>query len=352
MTEFNGWHMPLYYSGMTGEHLHTRGAAGLFDLCHMGRIRISGPRCRDFVDWLTPARLSAAKSGDVLYSFLLNEQGCPLDDITVYVFPDEYLLVVNAGNHDRDLAWIQDRASGFGAGVAVEDRSFTWGMIALQGPRAAGVMTDFAGGAVAGLGYYTFLAAEWNGAQVLYSATGYTGEHGYEIYLPSGNVKAAWERLLVLGADADVRPVGLGARDSLRLEAAMPLYGHELDDTMTPLEAGLGKFLDLDKPAFLGREALLALRDSGGPGHKLACAEMPGRGPVPRQGCPVHAAADGSRPVGAVTSGIFSPTLQKNVAMARVEAPLARVGTPLFIEIRGRLFPAATVKRPFYKRNP
>lgn len=350
MVDFNGWHMPLYYRGITEEHIHTRSAAGLFDLCHMGRVVLSGARTREFADWLTPARLRAAKPGDVLYSFLLNERGCPIDDITVYLDDGSIMLVVNAGNHDRALEWIQRQAAAFG-GVDVEDRSYSWAMIAVQGPGSDAAMSGFLGAKFEPLDYYTFRTVRGNpfAPEMLYSATGYTGEHGYEVYLPAASASRAWSALLEAGVGAGIQPVGLGARDSLRLEAAMPLYGHELNDETTPLEAGLGKFIDFEKPDFVGRDALVAQKESGGAARKLAGMEMLQRGPVPRQGHEVFS-PDEER-VGMLTSGIYSPSLQKNIALGYLRAPCAAAGTEVLVEIRGRRHPARVVKRPFYKRS-
>jgi aminomethyltransferase len=350
MTDFNGWSMPLYYSGMTDEHLHTRRAAGLFDLCHMGRVMLRGAGAHRYVDELTPARLREAKQGDVLYSFLLTEQGRTIDDITVYLLPDRLMLVVNAGNRERAVAWIRAHAEGMGD-VSVEDLSEEWAMLALQGPDSDAVMREAFGAGFNPLPYYTVaeLRMEAAGGTVLVSATGYTGERGYEVYLPSSRAGAAWEAVMAAGARHGVKPVGLGARDSLRLEAAMPLYGHELTDETTPLDAGLGKFLDLDKPAFVGRDALLTQKAAGGPPRKLACMEMRQRGPVPRQGCTLH--LPGGDAVGTVTSGILAPSLQKNIAMGYVDAAFAIPGTDAEFEIRGRRHPAVLVKRPFYRRS-
>lgn len=350
MTNFNGWDMPLYYRGITEEHLHTRQAAGLFDLSHMGRIWITGAGARQFVDQVTPARVREATTGEVQYSFLLTEEGRTIDDITIYYDEQDVLLVVNAGNRDRDVEWLKAR-EGVVPGVTVTDFSERWGMIALQGPRSNDVMRAVFGGAFEPPPYYRFvkLTDALFPGDLIISTTGYTGEHGFEFYLPAEHVGKLWETLLAASPEADVWPIGLGARDSLRLEAGMPLYGHELTDETTPLCAGLGKFCDLEKPSFIGREALLEEKNSGGPSRKLIGFEMAQKGPIARQGFDV-CGADGT-PVGKVASGIFSPTLQKVVGMAYVDAPLARVGNEIFIDIRGRKLPAVIVKRPFYKRS-
>lgn len=343
--------MPLYYRGITQEHLHTRTAAGLFDLGHMGRIFLKGPHTRIFVDHLTPARVTEAGHGDVQYSFLLREDGTVIDDITVYFDKDEVLLVVNAGNRQRDLSWIHDQAEAFGHDVEVEDRGESWGMIAIQGPLSGNIMKKVIGEAIASLNYYHFRRlthADYAG-ELIVSRTGYTGEDGFEIYLPGENVVKLWDALLSSEIDGTVQPVGLGARDSLRLEASMPLYGHELDNHLTPLHAGLGRFVDLDKPNFIGRAALASLKESGGPKVRLVGFEMLQRGPVARQGFAVQG-ADGNQ-IGSVTSGIFSPTLQKTVGLAYVNKEHSSVGSSISIDIRGRSLPARIIKRPFYRRN-
>jgi len=350
MTDFNGWHMPLFYSGITQEHTHTRTAAGLFDLGHMGRIMIKGPHARSFVDHLTPAKVSEARTGDVQYSFLLREDGTVIDDITVYFDSQDVLLIVNAGNRERDFSWIQDQANAFGHDIELDDRGESWSMIAIQGPDSGPIMSSLFTDQVTALGYYKFLRhGELNGDdEIIISRTGYTGEDGYELYLPTEKAGELWERFLA-AAPEKVQPIGLGARDSLRLEASMPLYGHELDDSLTPIHAGLTRFLDFDKPNFIGRAALASMKDAGGPGQKLVGFEMLQRGPVARQGFPV--VDEEGHAIGVVTSGIFSPTLQKTVGLAYINKEHSAVGNSISIEIRGRTLPAKIVKRPFYRRN-
>jgi glycine cleavage system T protein len=349
MTDFNGWHMPLYYKGITEEHNHTRTKAGLFDLGHMGRVMLRGAKAREFVDYLTPARVSEAQTGDVQYSFLLRENGTVIDDITIYYDEDYILLVINAGNRDRDIAWIKEQAAKFG-GVDVENLSDSWGMIALQGPKSDLVMKKLFGPATTFPGYYKFARFDDTVAPgpVIISGTGYTGEHGYEIYLPSEHCGKLWEALAGCEPTAEVAPIGLGARDSLRLEASMPLYGHELDDNTTPLHAGLNKFVNLDKPSFIGRDALLKVK-ADGPAQKLTAFEITQRGPIARQG--FNVVSEAGDKIGTVTSGIFSPTLQKTVGMAYVKPEFSKIGTAIQIEVRGKLLPATIIKRPFYRRN-
>lgn len=351
MTDFHGWNMPLYYKGITQEHLHTREKAGIFDLGHMGRVFIRGENAQDFVNWLTPARVSEAKPGDIHYSFFLRPDGTVIDDITVYYEDQDILLVINAGNRERDLAWIREKAGQFGRDVEIDDKGDTWGMIALQGPLSREILQPLLGDEITSLNYYQFIKMNhpsYPGEMVI-SRTGYTGEDGFEIYLPTENVAPLWQAIVAAGPEGTVMPVGLGARDSLRLEASMPLYGHELDDSLTPLHAGLGKFVDLEKGEFIGKEALADIKAQGGPSERLAGFEMAQRGPIPRQGFTI-VDSDGNA-IGRVTSGIFSPSLQKTVGLAYLQKEHSTIGNSISIDIRGRALPATIIKRPFYRRN-
>jgi len=350
MVDFHGWHMPLYYRGITEEHVHTRTKAGIFDLGHMGRVRLSGSGAQAFVDYLTPARVTEAQVGEVQYSFLLRENGTTIDDITIYYEPESILLVINAGNRNRDLQWIEEQAAKFGQDVKITNLSDAWGMVAIQGPNAKTVSERLFGGTELPA-YYRF--APFNDTvgpgELIVSCTGYTGENGYEFYLPAENTQKLWDALLSVAPDMEVQPIGLGARDSLRLEASMPLYGHELTDETTPLHAGLGKFVNLEKDSFIGREALLAIKQAGGPSRKLIAFEMKQRGPIAREGFDL-CSADGVT-IGTVASGIFSPTLQKIIGTGYVDPQSAAIGSEIQIDIRGRKHPATIIKRPFYRRS-
>ncbi|MGC8740341.1 MAG: glycine cleavage system aminomethyltransferase GcvT [Candidatus Sumerlaeaceae bacterium] len=363
MTDFAGWEMPLYYSGITEEHCHTRSKVGLFDLSHMGRFIIRGSAFREFLDWVTPAPIALAQAGKVLYSFFLNERGGVIDDITIYMGTDCAMLVVNAANRQKDYLWLMQRAAEF-TGVEIEDHSEHLAMIAVQGPLADRAMEYLFGSAFCSCAYYSFqelavsqlpvplgpMESSTNESLVLiYSATGYTGELGYEIYAHAAVIEALWDKLIANATDLELKPIGLGARDSLRLEAAMPLYGHELTDEILPLEAGLSRFVDFSKPtSFIGREALETQREQG-VSRKLVGLEMSGRGAIPRHGCAVKNSAN--EIIGTVTSGGYSPTLEKNIALAYVATSHTAPGTSLQVEIRGRLWPATVVKKPFYKRS-
>ncbi len=342
MTDFNGWHMPLMYLGMSEEHLHTRNAAGIFDLGHMGRLVVYGAGTYDFIDSMTPAQLSTAKPGDVLYSFILKEDGCPIDDITIYYDnPEWIMLVVNASNREAVMAWLTPRAAA--AGVKLDDMTFEWAMIALQGPTHEPIMTATLGEQFHSCPYYTFYRLPES--NMIVSATGYTGESGYEIYAPQDCIAQLWQTMV----DAGAMPIGLGARDTLRLEAAMPLFGHELNGETTPLEAMLGRFIDWDKKDFVGRTALLKMREAGVQRKLIGYELLAPRGPIARHGMAVTD-PDGNS-IGHVASGCLSPSLHKIIGMAYVQSDYAAAGTKICLDIRGRKHEATVVKKPFYRRK-
>lgn len=365
-TEFGGWEMPLFYTGMREEHLHTRAKVGVFDLCHMARFVVRGQAFRDFLDWLTPSSIASAPAGKVLYTFFLNERGGVKDDLTIYVGDHYALIVGNAANRPKDFQWLTSHVSEFPS-VFVADASTQLGMLAVQGPLSEALMRSVLGAAFQPCSYYTFvqLAPEQlpesmgakaasdelfgNPVGLIYSATGYTGEHGYEIYADNDIILELWDRLFTVADELDLKPIGLGARDSLRLEACMPLYGHELTEEITPLEAGLVRFIDFTKTTeFIGRSELEEQRTQGVK-RKLVGLEMNQRGPIPRLGCPVRSAA--GEDVGTVTSGGYAPSLNKNVALAYVTAQHSHVGEELYVAIRDKMWPVSIVKRPFYRRS-
>ncbi len=353
LVEFAGWEMPVQYAGVIEEHRAVRGAAGLFDVSHMGEIAVRGPGAEALLERLTPNDVAKLAPGRAHYSGLLTERGTYLDDLLVYrLAADEFLLVVNAGNAEKDFAWIAARAGGSsGAHVAdvadVADVSDDWALLALQGPRALEILAPRARPDVAALRYYGFARGEVAGRPALVSRTGYTGEDGFEIYLAPDDAPAVWRLLLEAGAPYGLVPAGLGARDTLRLEAGMALYGHEIDDATTPFEAGLGRVVKLDKGDFVGRQALAA-QERQGIAKKLVGFEIEGRG-IARQGHAVVAAGDGA-PVGRVTSGTWSPTFEKALGMAYVPVELSAPGARLGIDVRGRALPATVVELPFYRR--
>jgi len=353
MVDFAGWEMPVQYAGVIDEHRAVRTAAGLFDVSHMGEVRVRGAGAEAFLQRLTPNDVAKLVPGRAHYSGLLNERGTYLDDILVYrLAADDFLVVVNASNAARDAAWIAEKAAGE-AGVEVTDQSGDYALLALQGPAALGILAPLAAipgnpagppGDIAKLKYYGFAEGTVDGVPALISRTGYTGEDGFELYVAPADAPAVWRRLLAGGA----LPAGLGARDTLRLEAAMALYGHEIDETTTPFEAGLDWVVKLDKGEFLGRDALRA-RKAAGVDRKLVGFEIAGRG-IARQGHTVVADGDPGKRVGEVTSGTWSPTFEKALGLAYVPPALAAPGTPLTLDVRGKTLAAKVVETPFYRR--
>jgi aminomethyltransferase len=342
MVDFAGWEMPVQYQGVIEEHRAVRTAAGLFDVSHMGEVRVKGAGAEALLQRLTPNDVAKLAPGRAHYSGLLTERGTYVDDVLVYrLGGEDFLVVVNAANAGRDFEWIASRSAGE---AEVLDESERFALLALQGPQALEILAPLAAGDVAGLKYYGFAQGEVDGARALISRTGYTGEDGFELYLAPEDAPRVWRRLVAAGA----APAGLGARDTLRLEAAMALYGHEIDETTTPYEAGLGWVVKLDKGDFLGREALAAQKAAGVP-RKLVGFEVRGRG-IARQGHGVLSDGSGST-VGAVTSGTWSPTFEKALGMAYVPPGMAAPGTPLTLDVRGKPVPAAVVELPFYRRS-
>jgi len=339
LVEFAGWEMPVQYQGVIEEHRAVRTAAGMFDVSHMGEIRVKGPQAEALLQRLTPNDVAKLPPGRAHYSGLLTEHGTYVDDLLIYrLGAEELLVVVNASNAERDFEWIASRA---GAGVEVTNESDRWALLAVQGPKAVEILRPLVTPGATDLKYYGFLQGEVAGRPAILSRTGYTGEDGFELYLAPEHAPEVWRRLL----EAGVSPAGLGARDTLRLEAAMALYGHEIDETTTPFEAGLAWVVKLDKGDFLGREALAAQKAEG-QRRRLVGFEVQGRG-IARQGHEVK--ADG-RTVGAVTSGTWSPTFEKAIGMAYVPSEMAAPGTPLEIDVRGRPLSAVVVEMPFYRR--
>ena len=346
---FAGWLMPVQYSGVIDEHRTVRSAAGLFDLGHMGQVRITGADALPYLQLITTNDVSALEPGGAQYSLLPNEQGGVIDDIIVYRLPDEpgYLVVVNAANHAKDVAWMQtQRLTRPQLEVDVDDVSESLGMIAIQGPMAEEIVAGLTETDLSGLDPFRCLRTTVAGQPVLVARTGYTGEDGFEFYVPQDRTTALWDALMAAGRPRGLKPIGLGARDTLRLEARMPLYGNELADDISPLEAGLGWAVKLDKGPFVGRDAIAAVKESG-PSRRTVGFQLLERAGSARHGYPVKA---DDRTVGVVTSGAHSPTLGTEIGLALVEAPVAGVGRPLDIEIRGRPVRAEQVKLPFYRR--
>lgn len=361
LTSFAGWQMPLRYTSDIAEHTAVRTAAGLFDLSHMGEIGVTGPDAARFLDFALVGNLSGLRVLGARYTMICAEDGGVVDDLIVYRdTADTFLVVANASNHDTVLAELAERTAGFD--VAVEDRSPQTALIAVQGPRALEILRATAGLAEAGhdaatLKYYAAIPMTFEGNPVFVARTGYTGEDGFEFFLDAALAPALWRAFLAAGEPFGLVPAGLSARDSLRLEAGMPLYGNELDRTTTPHDAGLGRVVKLDKVddegnpiPFVGRAALEA-RSQSEPARVLVGLEGLGRRAA-RHGYPVkHSTAADAPTVGTVTSGAPSPTLGHPVAMAYVTPEVSAPGTELAVDVRGRFEPVRVVALPFYRRH-
>jgi aminomethyltransferase len=345
MVPFGGWDMPVEYSGLIAEHQAVRTAAGLFDVSHMGQFEIEGPGAVAFLQRTTANNVAKLVDGQAQYSALPLPTGCPVDDIIVYRRGAErYLVVVNAANIEKDWAWLQSQAP---TGCVLRDRSDEFALLALQGPRAEAILQGLTPFGLGSLGFYRFAEGTVDGREAIVARTGYTGEDGFEIFLAPDDAPAVWRRLIDAGRSLGLRPAGLGARDTLRLEARMMLYGNDMDETTTLIEAGLGWIVSLDevKGDFNGRAVLAEQKASGAP-RKLVGFETTEKG-IPRHGYPVFL---GDQQTGTVTSGTFAPFLQKSIGLAYLPAARAVVGTSLAVEIRGRRIGARVVPTPFYKR--
>ncbi len=334
--------MPVQYRGILEEHRAVRRAAGMFDVSHMGEIEVSGPQAGATCQALATNDVRRLVDGQVQYTLLCRYDGGVVDDVTLYRrAADRYFFCVNASNIAKDLDWIREHA----AGATVTDLSAATALLALQGPRAARILARITPAPVDTLRPFRFSDGAVAGIATTISRTGYTGEDGFELYVGADRACALWEALIEAGASEGLEPVGLGARDTLRLEAALPLYGNELDETTSPLTAGLDRFVALDGDDFIGRSALVRERLVG-VARRLVGLELREAG-IARHGYPVR--ADGER-VGTVTSGTRSPTLERSIALAYVSAAHAEVGCHLAVEIRGRTAAAEVVRTPFYRR--
>ena len=346
MVPFAGWEMPVEYAGIVSEHVAVRTRAGVFDVSHMGEIEIAGKGALEAVQRISCNDAGPLGVGQAQYSGLLTPDGTFLDDMVVYrMAPSHFMLVVNAANVARDYAWIREQAQGV-ADAAVVDSSSRYALIALQGPASTDVLQPLTGVELAEIRPFRFTHGEVANARATISRTGYTGEDGFEIFIPPNMADRVWQAILDSGRSAEVVPVGLGARDTLRLEAAMRLHGNDIDESTTALEAGLGWIVGWAKEAFIGRQRLLEQKAQG-VSRRLIGFEMIDRG-IARHGYPVIA---GGRPVGVVTSGTQTPYLKKAIGMAYVPVELARPDTEMDIDVRGKLVKARVVQMPFYKKS-
>jgi aminomethyltransferase len=342
--EFGGWDMPVQYSGIIEEHHATRNAAGLFDISHMGQINVHGPDALAFLQHLTTQDIATIAPGMANYALLCYPDGGIVDDIFVYHLPDHYLVVVNASNTDKDFAWMQQHSGDFN--VQIDNVSATTTMLALQGPRAEQILDRVTDVDVKALWFHGVINGTLFGeVPAIIARTGYTGEDGFELFLENAYAERVWDGLLAEGQADGLKPIGLGARDSLRFEPKLALYGHEISDTINPYEAGLGWVVKLDKGPFIGREALERIK-ADKPQRKIVGLEMIGRG-IARQGYPVVTTQ--GETVGEVTSGMPAPTIGKNLALALVRSDVAKIGTELDVIIRGKPIRAQVIKTPFYQ---
>jgi aminomethyltransferase len=344
MVPFAGYEMPIQYTGIVGEHRAVREDAGIFDLSHMGEFHFDGPKAQVAVDKLVSSDIAGLEMGQARYGLLCNERGTIVDDVIVYrTGPEHLLMVVNAANIDKDQAHVRKHLA---KDVGFVDRSNDTALIAVQGPRAADIIGRVAGGSVVALPPFGVKSARAAGAEATIARTGYTGEDGFEVFLANGDAVRVWQALMTAGLGSrgeSLTPVGLGARDTLRLEARFSLYGNDIDETTGPIEAGLGWTCKLEKD-FVGRSAV-AKQKADGPKRRIAGLVV--EGGIARSG---HDVVSDGKVVGKVTSGTFGPTVLQNIALAYVPTDLSKVGTVLAVRIREKDVPATVVKTPFYRR--
>lgn len=341
MSPFGGFDMPIQYVGITEEHNAVRHHVGVFDVSHMGEVRIKGPQAYEYVSHIFVNDVTGAPDGQIFYGMMCREDGGTVDDLLVYkVHDDEYFLVINAANIDKDVAWIKQNAEGYDC--TVEDESPYYGEVAIQGPEAEATVEKVLGLEVKDIPFYNFKTFNVDGEEIIVSRTGYTGEDGFEIYGSHDYTVRVWDKLM----EAGVQACGLGCRDTLRFEVGLPLYGDELADDISPIEASLSMFVKLDKPEFIGKEAL-AKQKAEGVKRRIVGLELEGNA-IPRHGYPVEVNGE---VVGEITTGYRSISTGKSVAMAMIKKPYDKLGTEVEVRIRKKTFPAKVVKKRFYDKN-
>jgi len=345
--EFGPWLMPLYYTSIIDEHNTVRNKVGLFDVSHMGEFSIRGKNALAFIQRLITNDTSHLSNNQALYTPMCNNKGTIIDDLLIYKFSDQhFMLIVNASNIEKDYRWIEEVARKFNKDIILRNISDETSLLALQGPKAEGILQKITDLDLSQIKYYWFKEEKVTGVQAIVSRTGYTGEDGFEIYIKPEYASRVWSRLLEIGKEEGIRPVGLGARDTLRLECALLLYGNDMDETKTPLETNIARTVKFDKEDFIGKEALLKQKEEGIK-QRLVGFELLERG-VPRHNYPIL--KDKER-IGMVTSGSFSPTLRKGIGLGYVKTDQAKEGTEIQIQIREKSTKARIVKIPFYKRR-
>ena len=342
LVPFVGWNMPIQFAGVLGEHTCVREKVGLFDVSHMGEIEVEGKDAKKFLQFLLSNNVEKMFDGSILYSLMCYETGGVVDDLLVYRFSeDHYFLCVNASNSDKDYGWVEKHSSSFN--VDVKNTSCKASQLALQGPDAKNVLQSLCDVSLNDLSYYNFKKGMVSDVESIISRTGYTGEDGFELYLSPEKVSEVFRSLMEQGRQYGIQPIGLGARDTLRIEMGYPLYGNEIDDNPTPLDAGLGWVIKFDKGDFLGREALLKQKEQGSPGRKLVGLKLITRG-VPRSHYQV---IKNGEFVGEVSSGTFSPTLNTGIGLCYVSKEYSDAGNNLNVKIRDQLVAAEVIKLPF-----
>jgi aminomethyltransferase len=352
--EFGGWEMPVQYQGILQEHQAVREQAGVFDISHMGEFRISGPEALGFLLQTLTNDAAKLSPGQGQYTLLPLETGGVVDDLYLYcIQPDEYLAIVNASRIAEDWIAFQDSYKKLGISegtVQLVNESDDWSALAIQGPKSRDIMDQLFGAGVSELkknqlGYFPF-----QGNQLFVGCTGYTGEDGFEVLIPNDQAEVFWDALIDKGAPLGLAPAGLGCRDTLRLEACFPLYGHELNEQTSPIEAGLGWFVKCDGDRTFPGADVFIRQKSEGVSRKLVALEMVGKAPPPREGYALFDSATGGEPIGSITSGALSPTFKKGIAMGYVGKDYSTVGSEIFAEIRNKRYPAQICAKPFYKR--
>lgn len=345
MVDFAGWYMPVQYAGLREEHVSCRQNVGLFDVSHMGEVRIRGEKALETIEWLTTNYAGRLENGQAQYSLLPNFEGGLVDDIIVYCVEKgkDYLICVNASNTDKDFQWMAKNTRG----AEVINESAQWAQIAIQGPKAMELVRRVCGEAATQISVFEFRAMPFKGQQVLVARTGYTGEDGVEVFVPAAKSVELWRELMNQGQDLGVTPVGLGARDTLRTEMKFPLYGHEIDDTTNPYAAGLGWVVKPDKKDFIGRDKIVAAKEAGLP-RKLIGFKVRDRA-IARQGYKLF--SFDNKEIGLVTSGTPAPSLNENIGIAYIDEEFAADGKRFHVDIRGRRVEAEVVPTPFVNRN-
>ncbi len=344
MTDFGGWEMPVEYSGIIDEHKTVRRDAGLFDVSHMGEIVVRGQEAGSFIDYLVTNRVSTVPQGKVVYSPMCYPEGGIVDDLLIYkIQDDQYFLVVNASNTEKDFAWISEQAAKFSGEVEVKNHSRNYALLALQGPRSEEILSQLTPASLDDIPAFNFSNIEVDGIDMLVSRTGYTGEDGFELYFAPEKAEKIWQSLLKAGERAGLKPAGLGARDTLRLEKCLCLYGNDISKETNPLEAGLGWTVKFDKDDFVGKDALERVKEAGPP-RKLVGFILQDRG-IARHNYPILSSQE--EEIGHVTSGSYSPSLEENIGLGYVESSQAQPGQIIKIKIRSRLVSAEVVETPF-----